>query len=702
MDAPVTRPTCPFRSLPGIFLSRIFLSVLAVGGLVAVDTLPRPIARAAENDDSAANAAIEQRLTDTERYLASDKLEGRGPGTHGIDLAADYLAAEFKKAGLKADLYDGEPFQKFNITIGSKLGPEAHNRIDLIGPPEGTGKEPRKISLKLGTDFTPLALGGSAKIDAPLVFAGYGITAKNEKYDDFAGIDVKDKAVIVIRHQPQRSNPHGLFGNHDSIYAALSRKVSNAYEHGAAAIIFCTDDAEIQKAATDAQKRWQAAVDEFAKSNDDYKKIEHPSLDQVVKHAKQLDELADRIKGLSKDLQDGADSIMKFDRSGEDGEGREFPVLHCRRSAIDQAVTAALGADLATLEREIDTGPTPKSRELTGWRIVGETNIDRQQTAVKNVLGVLEGDGPHAEETIVIGAHYDHLGFGGSNSLAPGVHAIHPGADDNASGDAALLEIARELVGREKKLSRRVVFIAFTGEERGLLGSARYVRNPLVPLEKTVAMLNMDMVGRMQDNKLIVYSNDTSPQFDPLIDRLNEKFGFKIVRQPGGFGPSDHASFYAKQIPVLHFFTGTHKDYHRPSDTADKINVTDMRRVAQYVAEVAIALAEAEKPPEFSESKASAAHAAGPQTDRPYFGSIPDFGQEQLGYAISGVTKDGPAERGGLKGGDVILRLGESKIGNLEDFDSALRKYHAGDKVPVVVKRGGEDIKLEVTLEPPR
>src|SRR5207253_1482431 len=148
------------------------------------------------------------------------------------------------------------------ITVGAKLGPENRNRVELVGPPNGGGKEPRRISLKLGTDFTPLALGGSAKLDAPLVFAGYGITAKKENYDDYAGIDVKDKAVIVLRHQPQRSNPHGLFGNHDSIYAALSRKVSNAYEHGAAAIIFCTDDAELHKTAAESQKIGRASCRE--------------------------------------------------------------------------------------------------------------------------------------------------------------------------------------------------------------------------------------------------------------------------------------------------------------------------------------------------------------------------------------------------------------------------------------------------------
>ena len=326
----------------------------------------------------------------------------------------------------------------------------------------------------------------------------------------------------------------------------------------------------------------------------------------------------------------------------------------------------------------------------------------REQTELKNVLGILEGEGPHADETIIIGAHYDHLGYGGPNSLAPGVHAIHPGADDNASGDAALLEVARELAGRPKKLPRRILFIAFSGEERGLLGSAHYVRDPLIPLDKTIAMLNMDMVGRMQDDKLIIGSNDTSPQFDPLIDRLNAQWGFKIVRQPGGFGPSDHASFYPKHIPGAPFL---HGDAQRLS-SSQRHGRQDRR--ARRAARRPDGRGDGGgagrggQAPEFSESKASAAHHSAPQGDRPYFGSVPDFGHEGPGYAITDVTKDSPAQRGGVKGGDVIIRFGESKIGNLEDFDSALRKYHAGDKVTVVVKRGGQEVKLEVTLDPPR
>jgi hypothetical protein len=376
-------------------------------------------------------------------------------------------------------------------------------------------------------------------------------------------------------------------------------------------------------------------------------------------------------------------------------------VLTLRRATLDQVVQAALHTSLAALEAEIDKGPTPDSRELTGWKAVGEVSVDRKETEVKNVVAVLEGDGEHANETIVIGAHYDHLGFGGSGSAAPGVLEIHNGADDNGSGTTVLLEVARQLEARGKKLPRRIVFIAFTGEERGLVGSARYVRTPLVPLESTVAMINLDMVGRLNDEKLIVHGTGTAKSFDELVDRLGKQFEFSITKKPGGFGPSDHSSFYGAKIPVLFFFTGSHKDYHRPSDDFEKLNIDGMRRIGEMVATMAVELAEGESRPEYVEVKgfADMVKSGG---DRPYFGSIPDFAQEQPGYALTGVSKGGPAERGGLKAGDIILQFGDSKIGNLEDFDSALRKYKAGDKVAVTAKRGDEEVKLEVTLDPPR
>lgn len=714
----------------------------------------------------AADAKVaEKRIFDSARYLASDELEGRGIGTKGLDLAADYIAKQFAELGLNTKVFDGSPFQKFKMTTQATMGPK--NEVALVPPAPVGGKPARAIDLKLKTDYTPMAIGGSGKFDLPIVFAGYGITGKDEKYDDYEGINVEGKAVIILRHEPEQTNPKSLFnGKDNSPHAPFARKLSNAYEHGAALVIFCTDEYEIKEKTAQAKKRWQDAIDELTKSQakfngskvdepavktdphanphgtnphavnphaekpkdqksagetaKDSKKDETPNTKHQTPDVKpdtsksnvdsqtalesrrvEVDKLLDRIRAAGERMKAEFDPVLPFDNSGPGGESSQVPVLHCRRAALDPMIKAALGKDLATLEHEIDQGPKPRSAELTGWRIKGEVQVERKEAEVKNVAAILEGEGPHADETIVIGAHYDHLGFGGAGSFVPNEKVIHNGADDNGSGTAVLLEVARLLSTREKKLPRRVMFIAFTGEERGLIGSARYCREPALPLDKTVAMLNMDMVGRLAKEKLIIQGVDTAAEFGGVIDELNKRFGFEITRQPGGFGPSDHSSFYSKKIPVMHFFTGTHTDYHRPSDDYDKLNVSGMRRIGEMVADTAIVLADADDRPTYKATKAPAARAGG-GGDRPYLGTIPEFASDQPGYAISGVAVGGPAEKGGLKGGDVIIKFGESKIGGIEDIESALRKHKPGDKVPVVVKRAGAEVKLEVILDAPR
>ncbi len=681
--------TLPIR-LISFCVRTVFCTVVALAVVIGPSRI---------SADEEANA-VEKRLTDTVGYLSSDELEGRGVGTKGLDLAADYIAEQFRDMGLKTDVVEGGTFQTFRMATGASLGES--NVLTLVGPPEKSGDPPRRIELQLEKDFNPLAIGGSGKIDLPLVFVGYGITGKDENYDDYADIDVKGKAVVILRHEPQQANPHSPFaGTRNSRHAPFRRKVSNAYEHGAAAVIFCTDEHEIQKKLDDLQKRWQRAVDDLVEAETTFERIEQPTDEQRRKHAEMIVELADDITKYAQRIDDAQDPLLPFRGAGSDGsEGRDFPVVAMRRGPLDEAVQQSLDTTLAQLETDIDKGPTPQSRALDGWRVEGEVSVEREETEVKNVVAVLEGEGPLADETIVIGAHYDHLGMGGQGSAAPGVTEIHNGADDNASGTTVLLEVARHLAARSTKLPRRIVFVAFTGEERGLIGSARYVRNPIFPLESTVAMLNLDMVGRLDENKLIVHGTGTAEEFDALVDRFGEDAGFKITKQPGGFGPSDHSSFYGAKIPVLFFFTGSHKDYHRPTDDADKLNIAGMRRIADLVTQVAVTLAEADKRPTYKEVKGG--NTLGGGGDRPYFGSIPDFAQEEPGYALSGVTKGGPAERSGLQGGDNIVQFGDSKIGNLEDFDSALRKYKAGDKVPVVVKRDGQEVKLEVTLDPPR
>jgi Peptidase family M28/PDZ domain/PA domain len=641
---------------------------------------------------------VEARLARSAKYLSSDELEGRGVGTKGLNLAADYIAAQFREIGLKTDLFDGTPFQRFQMVTGATLG--ADNHIEFVGPKETEAKSAR-TPLKLGQDFNPLAIGGSGKFDLPLVFVGYGITSKDPKYDDYAGADVKGKAVIVLRHQPQQSNPHGLFGSKRSQHAAFRRKISNAYEHGAAAVIFTNDQFDAQKTATAMRQRWEATIDQISEARTKFKSIDKPSAEDWNQYEERMQALADDLKKFTSEAHEALDPLLPFEGAGSDPtEARNFPVLFVKPTALDPILRAASGKSLAELETQIDKDGTPHSQVLERWRITGETSIERQEAEVKNVLGVLEGSGPLAEETIVIGAHYDHLGYGGAGSAAPGVKEIHNGADDNGSGTTVLIEVARRLAARSQHLPRRIVFIAFTGEERGLIGSARYVREPLFPLDRTVAMLNLDLVGRMESDKLIVHGTGTAEEFDALVDRLASKQNFQLTKKPGGFGPSDHQSFYAAKVPVLFFFTGSHKDYHRPTDDFEKLNLAGMRRVADLVVDAAVTLAEAPARPRYLEEKAGETLGGG--GDRPYFGSIPDFAQEQTGYALSGVSKGGPAERAGMKAGDIIIQFGESQIGNLEDFDSALRKYKAGDKVKVTVKRGDTPVTLEVLLDPPR
>ena len=588
---------------------------------------------------------VEKRLRADVTWLAAPEREGRGPGTKGIRDASEWISRKFDEIGLEP--VNGLREQSFMMTLEATLPKMQANHAQIIKVAEdGAGEV--SVPLELGKTFTPLAVGGSGTFDLPLAFAGYGITAPEQEYDDYEplGKSVVSKAVIVLRQEPQKENPHSVFnGNQATQHAALVRKIANASEHEAAAVVFCNDASATEP-----------------------------------------------------------DALMDFRRAGGGENGRSMPVLQVSRSVVADVIKRATGSTVASLEAEIDRTLEPQSRVLDGWRLKGEITIQRQQTDAENIVGVIPGVGFGDDETdapdvVVLGAHYDHLGYGDSNSLAPGTRAIHHGADDNASGTAALLEVARQLRA-EGPFPRTIVFIAFAGEERGLLGSGHYVANPLLPLKRTAAMVNLDMVGRLVDEKVIVHGTGTGTGLDAMVDRLALQAGFGIAKEPGGFGPSDHSSFYARKIPVLHLFTGSHTDYHRPTDTADKVNYAGMARISRLVANVVRELATVTTPPKYLEVASKPFMGGG--GDRPYFGSIPDFAKPGGGYAITGVSKKSPAAEAGLEGGDVIVRLGESAISGLEDFDSALRKHKAGETVPVVVRRNGKEVTLSVTLGDPR
>ena len=680
----VTFAPRPIR-IPCYLTSILLLATLMIGGLRATageGKLP----------------ASQERLTSSVEYLSDDAREGRGVGTKGLDMAAEFIAKEFSRLGLKTDLYAGTPFQEFTIVTKSEMGAPKENRLQFNHASDDS------LNLKLGLkkDFTPLAIGGSGSINTGVIFAGYGITAPKLKYDDYQDLDVKGKVVIVLRKEPQQNNPHSLFdGTNPSRHALFVTKVSNAFQHGAAAVVIVNDHSELSRTQKARQAGWDKAVETLITLHDEYSKLESPNEKQKTKYRQDIQNQAKKIDALGATLNENGDSLLPFTGAGVDSKYRNMPVYFCLRATIEPLIKQSMKTDLAAIEKSIDETLKPRSQVLDSWTAKGNSLVVSKRATVKNVIGVLEAEGPLANETIIVGAHYDHLGMGGQGSLAPWTKEIHNGADDNASGTASLLEVAHQLTQSDFKPKRRIVFIAFSGEERGLLGSARYVREPRFPLKDTVAMVNMDMVGRLTKNKLIIQGTKTADIMDDLIERINKTYEFDLTKKPGGMGPSDHQSFYLKGIPVLHLFTGLHTNYHRPSDDVELLNLKGIDRITQMVTQIVQDLDKLPKRPTFQKSERKR-HVTGGGGDRPYFGSIPDYSDEVEGLPLTGVSPGGPAEKAGLKPKDIIVQLGKYKIGGIEDFDSALRKFKGGDKVPVTLLRDGKKKKLTITLGKPR
>ncbi len=594
----------------------------------------------------------ETRLKADVSFLAADAREGRAPGTKGIEDAALYIAEKFKRFGLKpAPGADGY-FQKFPLTGRPRLGEPTE--LAIVEPDgEILKAEPK-------TEFSPLAIGSSGSVDdLPIVFAGYGITAKDSAlqldYDDYAGIDVQGKAVLIIRREPQQDRDDSPFaGKKNSDYATFRHKATNAFQHGAAIVLLVNDLAGLHE-------------------------------DQ------------DKVLGL---VSGGPEAISKL------------PFAMLSRGFAGQILAAAGEPNLAELEKRIDGDLKPRSRLLKGVLLSAKLTIDRPSVETKNVVGVLEGSGPLAEETIIIGGHYDHLGRGGltSGSLAFLSSDIHNGADDNASGTAMVMEIARRLASRRDPLPRRVVFMAFSGEERGLLGSQYYVEHPLYPLASTVMMVNFDMVGRLNGkSELTMIGTGTSPGIDALVDVLGKSAGMTIKKVSGmtdGFGGSDHESFYAKNIPVLFAFTGLHSDYHRPSDDSDRINYNGMARIADYLELIVLDLVRRPERPAFTRIVAPGRNGRQSQSASTgmsvTLGVMPDYADEaRAGLKISGVRDGGPAAKAGLKGNDSIIRIGGKPIATIYDYMESMKGYKPGDKLEVVVRRDGAEVTLQVDLGAP-
>lgn len=591
------------------------VSTLYLNSLIAVRDVRPPSAVVSELSSS--------RYLDNVKYLAGDAMKGRGNGTPELDRAADYIAAQFKAWGLKPMGDNGTYFQSFEITTGAEIGP--HNQLQV-----------GSSDLRMNDDFSPIMFSTSGTVDAQPVFAGYGITAPELNYDDYAGIDGGGKVVVVLRQSADPQNTT-RFARH----ATLIDRAINAKQHGAAGIIFINDP-------------------------------EHA--DETVAHASRTDETADL----------------------------GIPAVYAKPDAFIAAFKAA-GKDIVSLERKMDADRKPQSFEVPAARVHLVADVVRTRKTVRNVLGAVTGTSTMLQnEWVVVGAHYDHLGLGDQNSLAPSqIGQIHHGADDNASGTAGVLELARLTAENRHAWQRSILFITFAGEELGLFGSSNFVNHPTIPLKNVMTMINMDMIGRLNNDRLLIGGVGTSPGFKPWLEDLSKPEHLRIEYSESGYDSSDHMSFNAKRVPVLFFFSGLHSDYHKPSDTADKINAAGAVRILSLVyltmdkissSPVRLEYAEVQQPQRNGSNSSGSGYG-------PYFGSVPDFRDDLKGVLFADVQTGSPAAKAGLKQGDLLVQFDGKPVQNLYDFFYALSPKKPGDVVAVVVKRNGQDVKASVTLE---
>jgi hypothetical protein len=557
------------------------------------------------------------------KALAAPEMEGRGSGTGGAERAARHIAAELQRAGLQPGGDAGTWEQAFTVPTGIRFA--EGNALGITAP------TPR--AFVLGRDFVPLTVSADGGREGEVLFAGYGITAPDVGWDDYTGLDVRGRIVLVLEGEPRRTDPTGPFRRPDAYHYSLhSHKVINARQHGAAGIL-------------------------------------------LVAGPDRVTDTLPPLAGMAPPLSIFAAAVTR---------------------ATADALLAPSGTTLAAAAAAVEAGPAPRSFPVPGARAALQVALVRERGRAANVVGILPGrDARLREETIVIGAHYDHLGRGGEGSLAPdAVGAVHHGADDNASGVAALLGLARAFAAAGGA-PRTLVFVAFAGEEMGLLGSTHYVRHPARPLDRTALMLTLDMVGRLRERTLYVGGVDGGRGLRELVS--THAGGLTLTLRGDPFGPSDHTVFYSAGRPVLFLFTGAHADYHRPSDTPDRINAAGLAEVTAFAARVVDAVATAATPPAHVRVGAPPASVRGGYG--PFFGVVPEFGErEGGGVRVGDVRAGSPAAAAGVKAGDVIVRFAGMAVATLQDFTFALRSRRPGDRVDVTVLRDGEAHQLDAVL----
>lgn len=576
-----------------------------------------------------------QRYLDHVRILASENMKGRGAGSPELERAGGYIAGQFQALGLEPAGDDGGYFQALEVTTGAKMG--ERNGLTV----KNLSGETQYLA---GEDYTPINFSASGSVEGNVIFVGYGISSEEHGYDDYFHLDVKDKIVVVLRYEPAHFSTQERRGRRRyTHHANLISKAINARNRGAKAVILVNG---------------QTGKD-----------------DQLVKFG----------------------SVAGPTNGG-------IPMIQAKNDVVEKWLRRS-GKSLKVLQRDIDASKEPQSAALADNLTISlDVEVVRTRATINNVAAYLPGE---TNEYVVFGAHYDHLGLGDESSLAPdSIGEVHHGADDNASGTAGLIELARRYSRAATPMRRGALFLAFAGEEIGLLGSAHWVDNPTRPLDAASAMLNMDMIGRIDKGKAYIGGVGTAESFKPLVNQVSEKTSLEVDFSESGYSASDHTSFTAKGVPVLFFFSGLHGDYHKPSDTWEKINAASAVEMVGLVGDIGANLLNDRQRPKFVKV-APPKHPVGGHGEStgggggygPYFGSIPDFAQVPNGVRFADVRPGSPADKGGLKAGDILVHFGSKPITNLYDFTYALREAEVGQTVDIKAIRDDKEMEFEVTLE---
>jgi len=561
-------------------------------------------------------------LQDEIKYLSSDSLQGRLTGSTGDSLAAEYIKNKLSSYGMIPLTGDG--LQRFKVT--KRVVPGKENSLIING-----------TSYTLDKDFTPFSFSSNSGLEAEVIFAGYGFSINGDslKWDDYKGIDVKGKWVLILRGDPEPDNTKSSF----IPFGADRDKALLAKDMGAAGVLM--------------------------------------------------------VSGPSFDPQDTFESLST------EGFSVDIPVLRVKKEVAD-AILSKTKTSVTNLEKRLNETKKPASFS-TMVRVNGKAEIVRELSNTRNVAMILPGEDEKLKnEYIILGAHFDHLGMGGpgSSSRAVDTVGVHHGADDNASGIAMMLELAEKFARTKGSHKRSIICVAFTGEEEGLLGSKHFTEEPGIDLTKVNAMINLDMVGRLNEaNSLQISGIGTASGLKDLIYSKSDTTLIKLNLSDEGYGPSDHSSFYGKNIPVLFYFTGAHLDYHTPSDSYDKINYAGMVKISALIFNVAQELSSSDTRLIFKES--------GPKVETVRYGRkkgvtlgiMPDFaGAVKNGLRADFVTPGKPAALGGMKKGDIITAINGKVVNNIQDYMFRMGQLKHGQTISVEVLRNNKKEVLLIQL----